>query len=137
LKNNQSDYFSKSNLNSPRFKGQAITVEKAPPAKTIDFDYSDFTQFDKAIMQQLVAEKFINVEDTLIMSKQKLGKEDKSLKIFNPSKKVQRKIDAIEKLNKVSFMPTPSSPNRSAKQSLQLDKVINSLQMSNKLRNKF
>ena len=39
-------------------------------------------------MQQLVAEKVINVEDTLIMSKQKLGKEDKSLKIFNPSKKV-------------------------------------------------
>ena len=84
----------------------------------------------------MVAEKIINIEDTLIMSKQKLGKEDKSLRIFNPSKRVQAKLDEVEK-SKVSFLPTPSSPGTSAKHGLQLSKIINNLNMSNKLRNKF
>lgn len=60
----------------------------------------------------------INVEDTLVISKQKLGKEDKSLKIFNPSSKVLRDLGDVEKFGKVSFLPTPASPNRSAKHSL-------------------
>jgi hypothetical protein len=143
----QSDYFGQQSLHSPGNKSQAGQRPstrssgnpglRVPQKKTIDFDYSHLTKFDRQVLEQLVSKDVINVEDTLVISKQKLGKEDKSLKIFNPSSKARRGMEEAEKVGKVSFLPTPASPTRSAKHTLQLGNIINNLNDANKLRNRF
>ena len=48
LQNSNSGVFSKSQLHTPRRRNSSM--QQGPPQKTIDFDYSDFTNLDQKIM---------------------------------------------------------------------------------------
>ena len=86
--------------------------------KKIEFDTQQISKFDRELLKKLVDDDIINVSNTLTLSKQKPGEQDKNITVFNPPKKIRKNP------SKVSFVPTPASPSKHTKH---LEKVIGNL----------